>query len=39
VWGRDAWLDILARFIHVDRSEKGWPVARKAAERAIFPLP
>jgi type I restriction enzyme, R subunit len=37
VWSRDAWLDILARFIHVERPEKGSPAARKAAERVIFP--
>jgi type I restriction enzyme R subunit len=37
VWSREAWLDILARFIHVERPEKGSPAARKAAERVIFP--
>lgn len=37
VWSRDAWLDILARFIHVERPEEGSPAARKAAERVIFP--
>ena len=37
VWSRDAWLDILARFIHVERPEKGSPAVRKAAERVIFP--
>jgi type I restriction enzyme, R subunit len=37
VWSRDAWLDILARFIHVERPDKGSSAARKAAERVIFP--
>ena len=37
VWARDAWLDILARFIHVERPDKGSPAARKAAEMVIFP--
>lgn len=37
VWSRDAWLDILARFIHVDRPDKGSPAVRKAAESVIFP--
>ncbi|MFN8232216.1 MAG: type I restriction endonuclease [Actinomycetota bacterium] len=37
VWSRDAWLDMLARFIHVERPEKGSPAARKAAESVIFP--
>ncbi|MEX0985436.1 MAG: type I restriction endonuclease [Actinomycetota bacterium] len=37
VWSRDAWLDILARFIHVERPDKGSPAVRKAAERVIFP--
>ncbi|HEY8766315.1 MAG TPA: type I restriction endonuclease, partial [Dehalococcoidia bacterium] len=37
VWEKDAWLDILHRFIHVDRPEKGSPAARRAAETVIFP--
>ncbi|HEY7831000.1 MAG TPA: type I restriction endonuclease [Solirubrobacteraceae bacterium] len=37
VWSKDAWLDILHRFIHVDRPEKGSLVARRAAEKVIFP--
>ncbi|HEY4894695.1 MAG TPA: DEAD/DEAH box helicase family protein [Solirubrobacteraceae bacterium] len=37
VWSRDAWLDILHRFIHVDRPEKGSLAARRAAETVIFP--
>jgi type I restriction enzyme R subunit len=37
VWRRDAWMDILARFIHVERPDKGSPAARKAAEIVIFP--
>jgi len=37
VWARDAWMDLLARFIHVQRPDKGSPAAKKAAERVIFP--
>jgi type I restriction enzyme, R subunit len=37
VWAKDAWLDILHRFIHVDRPEKGSVIARRAAETLIFP--
>jgi type I restriction enzyme R subunit len=37
VWSRDSWLNILARFIHVERPDKGPPAARKAAELVIFP--
>jgi type I restriction enzyme, R subunit len=37
VWAKEAWLDILHRFIHVDRPEKGSISARRAAEVVIFP--
>ena len=37
VWSKDAWLDILHRFIHVERPEKGSLAARRASERVIFP--
>jgi type I restriction enzyme R subunit len=37
VWARDAWMDLLARFIHVDRPERGSAAARRAAEMVIFP--
>ena len=37
VWVRDAWLDILHRFIHVERPHKGSTAARRAAEVVIFP--
>ncbi|MHB1738553.1 MAG: type I restriction endonuclease subunit R [Actinomycetes bacterium] len=37
VWARDAWMDILARFIHVERPAQGTPAARRAAERVVFP--
>jgi type I restriction enzyme R subunit len=37
VWAKDAWLDILHRFIHVERLEKGAVSARRAAEKVIFP--
>jgi type I restriction enzyme R subunit len=37
VWERDAWLDLLHRFIHVDRPVKGSVSVRRAAETIIFP--
>ena len=37
VWIRDAWMDLLGRFVHVERPEKGSPASKKVAERIIFP--
>ena len=37
VWAKDAWMDILARFMHVDRPAKGTAAQKKAAETVIFP--
>lgn len=37
VWAKDAWLDILHRFVHVERPQKGSASARRAAETTIFP--
>ena len=37
VWQRDNWLDILARFIHVERPATGSASARRSAETVIFP--
>lgn len=37
VWTRDAWMDLLARFIHVERPSQGSPAAKRAAEVVIFP--
>jgi type I restriction enzyme R subunit len=37
VWPKDPWLDILHRFIHVERPEKGSPAAKRAAQKVIFP--
>ncbi len=37
VWERDAWMDLLARFIHVERPTQGSAAAKKAAETVIFP--
>ena len=37
VWERDAWMDLLARFIHVDQPAKGSVAAKRAATRVIFP--
>jgi len=37
VWARDAWMDILARFIHVERPAQGSAAVRRAAEVVIFP--
>lgn len=33
VWGRDAWLDLLGRFVHVEKAAKG----SKASGSVIFP--
>ena len=37
VWTRDAWMDIIERFIHVKRPTEGPPAQRRAKERVIFP--
>ena len=37
VWAKDAWLDLLARFVHVDRPSNGTAAQKKAAEKIIFP--
>ena len=37
VWERDGWMDVLARFIHVERPATGSPAVRRAAETVIFP--
>lgn len=37
VWSKDAWLDLLARFIHVERPAKGTAAQRRAGERVVFP--
>jgi type I restriction enzyme R subunit len=37
VWARDAWLDLLARFIHVERSPDGLAGTKRAPEIVIFP--
>src|SRR5664280_447701 len=37
VWARDAWLDILHRFIHVDMPDKGSVAARRTKDVVIFP--
>ena len=38
VWQRDAWLDLLARFVHVERPEKGSAAKkRRASITVIFP--
>ncbi|MGE3327470.1 MAG: type I restriction endonuclease subunit R [Acidimicrobiia bacterium] len=37
VWERDAWMDLLARFVHVTRPDKGTPAQKRAAEAVIFP--
>jgi len=37
VWARDAWMDLLARFIHVERPATGSAAFKKAAETVIFP--
>jgi type I restriction enzyme R subunit len=37
VWARDSWMDLLARFVHVERPTTGSLAERRAAERLIFP--
>jgi type I restriction enzyme R subunit len=37
VWARDAWLDILHRFIDVQRPKKGTAAQKLAGQRVIFP--
>jgi type I restriction enzyme R subunit len=37
VWAKDPWMDLLARFIHVERPARGSAAARKAAQTVIFP--
>jgi type I restriction enzyme R subunit len=37
VWQRDAWLDLLARFVHVETPTKGSAAARAKAATVIFP--
>jgi type I restriction enzyme, R subunit len=37
VWARDSWMDILARFINVERPTQGSAATRRAAETVIFP--
>ncbi len=37
VWAREPWMDLLARFINVERPSKGLAAAKKAAEVVIFP--
>ncbi len=37
VWQRDAWLDLLARFVHVEMPAKGAKAAKKRQPVTIFP--
>jgi type I restriction enzyme R subunit len=37
VWARDAWMDLLGRFVHVERVSKGSAAQRRASELVIFP--
>ncbi|MCZ7590554.1 MAG: type I restriction endonuclease [Gaiella sp.] len=37
VWERDGWLDLLARFVQVERPEKGSAAERRAKTRIVFP--
>lgn len=37
VWQRDAWLDLLARFVHVEMPAKGAKAAKKQQTVTIFP--
>ena len=37
MWQRDSWLDLLARFVQVERPETGSAAERRAQTRVIFP--
>jgi type I restriction enzyme R subunit len=37
VWQRDAWLDLLARFVHVVKPDKGSAADKRAGTRIVFP--
>jgi type I restriction enzyme R subunit len=37
VWARDSWLDLLARFIHVEQPTKGSKAAKAKEAKIIFP--
>lgn len=37
VWARDAWMDLLARFVHVERPTQGTVAAKRGVETVIFP--
>jgi type I restriction enzyme R subunit len=37
VWAKDPWMDLLGRFIHVERSAKGSAATKRASETVIFP--
>jgi type I restriction enzyme R subunit len=37
VWERDAWMDLLGRFVHVERPETGSQTLKRANEVTIFP--
>ena len=37
VWAKEPWMDLLARFINVERPSKGSAASKKAAEVVIFP--
>lgn len=37
VWARDAWMDLLARFVHVEQPTKATAMSRATTGSAIFP--
>ena len=37
VWTRDAWMDLLERFVHVEKPSTGSAASKKAAGQIIFP--
>jgi type I restriction enzyme R subunit len=37
VWAKDAWMDLLVRFVHVERPSTGTAAQKKTAEKIIFP--
>lgn len=37
VWTKDAWMDLLSRFVHVEKPKEGSTKSKKAASQLIFP--
>jgi len=37
VWTKDAWMDLLSRFVHLEKPKEGSTKSKKAASQLIFP--